>query len=123
MSAITTHVLDTARGRPAAGVPIVLEIEIDSEADAGGGGAIAWEEVGRGETDADGRLRTLYPGEHRPLVGTYRLTFDTGSYFAATDAAGFYPSVQVIFLIDDPTQHYHVPLLLSPYGYSTYRGS
>ena len=116
MSAITTHVLDTARGRPAAGVPILLEMEID-------GGAAGWREIGRGETDADGRLRTLYPAERRPQVGTYRLTFDTGSYFAATDAAGFYPSVQVIFLVDDPAQHYHVPLLLSPYGFSTYRGS
>ena len=123
MSAITTHVLDTARGRPAAGVPILLEIEIDSESDAGGGGAAAWREIGRGETDADGRLRTLHPADQRPAVGTYRLVFDTGAYFAATEAAGFYPSVQVVFLIDDPGQHYHVPLLLSPYGFSTYRGS
>lgn len=123
MSAITTHVLDTARGRPAAGVPVLLEREVDSETDAGGGGAAAWQEVGRGETDADGRLRTLHPASDRPAVGTYRLTFDTGTYFAAAGAAGFYPSVQILFLIDDPAQHYHVPLLLSPYGYSTYRGS
>lgn len=123
MSAITTHVLDTARGRPAAGVPVVLEIEIDSEADAGGGGAAGWQEIGRGETDGDGRLRTLHPAEQRPPVGSYRLTFDTGAYFAATGAAGFYPTVQIVFLIDDPAQHYHVPLLLSPYGFSTYRGS
>ena len=123
MSAITTHVLDTARGRPAAGVPVLLEMEIDSEADAGGGGAAGWREIGRGETDGDGRLRTLYPTQQRPVVGTYRLTFDTASYFTASETAGFYPSVQVIFLIDDPAQHYHVPLLLSPYGFSTYRGS
>jgi 5-hydroxyisourate hydrolase len=123
MSAITTHVLDTARGRPAAGVPIVLLRGIDSESDAGGGGASIWQEIGRGETDGDGRLRTLCPDGERPAVGTYRLVFDTGAYFAATGSAGFYPAVEVIFLIDDPAQHYHVPLLLSPYGYSTYRGS
>lgn len=123
MSAITTHVLDTARGRPAAGVPIVLQRSVDSEHDAGGGGATAWEEIGRGETDGDGRLRTLHPADQRPAVGTYRLVFDTASYFAATESAGFYPTVEVTFLVDDPSQHYHVPLLLSPYGYSTYRGS
>ena len=123
MSAITTHVLDTARGRPAAGVPITLEIEVDSESDAGGGGAVGWREIGRGETDADGRLRTLHPADERPAVGTYRISFDTGTYFAATGAAGFYPAVQVVFHLADPAQHYHVPLLLSPFGYSTYRGS
>src|SRR5262245_41896649 len=118
MSAITTHVLDTARGRPAAGVPILLERGNDA-ADGG----TTWEEIGRGQTDGDGRLRTLCPAGEPPAVGTYRLVFDTAAYFAATGSAGFYPAVEVIFLIDDPAQHYHVPLLLSPYGYSTYRGS
>jgi 5-hydroxyisourate hydrolase len=113
MSAITTHVLDTARGRPAAGVPITLEIE------EGG----AWTQLGAGETDSDGRLRSLLPDGLPPAAGTYRITFDTAAYFTTTETAAFYPTVQVIFLLDAPGQHYHVPLLLSPYGYSTYRGS
>jgi 5-hydroxyisourate hydrolase len=109
-SPITTHVLDTASGKPAAGVPIVLE------RDEGG----TFVEVGRGETDADGRLRTLLPAG--PLVpGVYRITFDTGAYFAGKDA--FYPYVPIVFLAKDPKAHYHVPLLLSPFGISTYRGS
>ncbi|HLU67604.1 MAG TPA: hydroxyisourate hydrolase [Kofleriaceae bacterium] len=113
MSAVTTHVLDTARGRPAAGVPITLEI-----ADGA-----TWRELGRGATDDDGRLRTLLPAGERPAAGTYRITFDTAAYFDALGAAAFYPTVQVVFRLDHPDQHYHVPLLLSPFGYSTYRGS
>ena len=108
MSAITTHVLDTARGVPAAGVAITLErVTADT--------ALV---VGSGVTDADGRLRTLL-GDARPEAGTYRLRFDTRAY----DAASFYPEVAVTFEVRDPTAHYHVPLLLSPFGYSTYRGS
>lgn len=114
MSAITTHVLDTARGRPAAGVPIVLER-------AGEGGA--WQRLGQGATDADGRLRTLLPDGERPAAGVYRLTFDTEAYFAATGEGGFFPAVHITFRVTAPEQHYHVPLLLSPFGYSTYRGS
>ena len=113
MSGITTHVLDTARGRPAAGVPVTLEAE------AGGG----WSVVGRGATDADGRLRDLAPTDFVPTEGAYRLTFDVGAYFDASGLAGFYTEVVVSFVVRDPTQHYHVPLLLSPYGYTTYRGS
>jgi 5-hydroxyisourate hydrolase len=114
MSAITTHILDTARGRPGAGVSIKLERRSDD------GGFI---ELGRGATDADGRLRTLLSPGEALSEGFYRLTFDTGSYFAALGVEGFYPEVSVIFEVRDPAQHYHVPLLLSPYGYSTYRGS
>lgn len=114
MSAITTHVLDTARGRPAAGIHVVLE-----HAREGG----EWEEVGRGSTDGDGRLRTLVP-EVRPLAaGVYRLVFDTRAYFDAQGAPSFYPSVTVTFDVPADDGHYHVPLLLSPYGYTTYRGS
>lgn len=114
MSAITTHVLDTARGRPAAGVPVALERE-RAPGD--------YESLGTGATDADGRLRTLLP-EGRPLEpGTYRLTFDTGAYFAATGADAFYPVAQITFRVAAPGEHYHVPLLLAPFGYSTYRGS
>ena len=103
---ITTHVLDTARGRPAEGVAIMLE-----RADG--------ERVGSGTTDADGRLREL--GSVEP--GHYRLTFDTGAYFAAGGQDGFYPEVVVNFTVEQGEDHYHVPLLLNPYGYSTYRGS
>ena len=114
MSAITTHVLDTSRGRPAAGVPVTLEAR-------GEGGA--WEELGRGFTDADGRLRDLLPPEHKLAKGSYRLTFDAAVYFAAQGAKGFYTEVSVAFVVAEGGAHYHVPLLLSPYGYSTYRGS
>lgn len=109
MSAITTHVLDTARGRPAAGVSICLEH--------------GSEVLGRGETDADGRLRTLLPAGAVLEAGAYRLVFDTGAWFAAQGVDAFYPEVAVDFIVQDGTQHYHVPLLLSPFGYSTYRGS
>lgn len=113
MSGITTHVLDTARGRPAAGVPVTLEAK-------GEGG---WRVVGRGATDADGRLRDLAPADFVPTAGDYRLTFDAGAYFSASGAEGFYTEVVVSFVVRDAAAHHHVPLLLSPYGYTTYRGS
>ncbi|HYW74714.1 MAG TPA: hydroxyisourate hydrolase [Pyrinomonadaceae bacterium] len=113
MSGITTHVLDTARGRPAAGVPVTLEIE------AAGG----WKPIGKGTTNADGRISDLMPDAAATEAGIYRLIFDTAAYFANQNTASFYPSVTVVFKIDDSKQHYHVPLLLSPFGYSTYRGS
>jgi 5-hydroxyisourate hydrolase len=114
MSAITTHVLDTSRGRPAGGVPVTLETRV-----AGGG----WHVIGHGSTDEDGRLRELLPPDYVLAEGSYRLTFDAASYFAAGGTQGFYPEVAITFVVRDPSQHYHVPLLLSPYGYSTYRGS
>ncbi|HEX8503481.1 MAG TPA: hydroxyisourate hydrolase [Pyrinomonadaceae bacterium] len=113
MSGITTHVLDTSRGRPAAGVPVTLEAR-DEE---------GWRTLGRGATDADGRLRDLLPSDFRLGAGDYRLTFDAGAYFAASGDEGFYTTVVVAFVVRDAAAHYHVPLLLSPYGYSTYRGS
>jgi 5-hydroxyisourate hydrolase len=114
MSGITTHVLDTARGRPAAGVPVTLEARGE------GGG---WVKLAHGRTDADGRLRDLLPADFALSEGDYRLTFDAGAYFAAQGAEGFYAEVAVAFVVRDAAAHYHVPLLLSPYGYSTYRGS
>jgi 5-hydroxyisourate hydrolase len=114
MNAITTHVLDTSRGRPAAGVPVTLEAR---------GGEGAWAELGRGFTDADGRLKGLLPPEHKLSKGTYRLTFDTAVYFAAQGTKGFYTEVTISFVVAETGAHYHVPLLLSPYGYTTYRGS
>jgi 5-hydroxyisourate hydrolase len=113
MSGITTHVLDTARGRPAAGVPVTLEFKLDD----------GWRVVGRGATDADGRLRDLVPSDFVLSEGDYRLTFDAGAYLSAAGADGFYTEVVVSFVVRDAAAHYHVPLLLSPYGYTTYRGS
>ena len=114
MSAITTHVLDTSIGRPAAGVPVVLEFRTRT-----GGAAV---ELGRGVTDTDGRLKTLAPtGALEP--GEYQLTFDTGVYFAQQKTDAFYPRVVIAWTVLVGTEHYHVPLLLSPFGYSTYRGS
>ena len=102
---ITTHVLDTAQGRPASGVPVRLEIR-----DGAG-----WTLFGQGTTDADGRLRTLTPAA--VAAGTYRLVFDTRARSA------FFPEVNIVFQVREAAGHYHVPLLLAPYGYSTYRGS
>jgi 5-hydroxyisourate hydrolase len=112
VSAITTHVLDTARGTPAAGVPVRLER-------LSGAGP---EEIGRASTDADGRVRALGPQRLQP--GTYRLVFGTDEYFASLDQRdAFFPEVTVTFTADGEAPHYHVPLLLSPFGYATYRGS
>jgi 5-hydroxyisourate hydrolase len=115
VSAVTTHVLDTALGRPAAGVEVRLERAGGSD----GEGAL----LGRASTDADGRASDLGPAELEP--GRYRLVFGTGAYSRASRPAEppFFPEVTVTFTVADPGRHYHVPLLLSPYGYSTYRGS
>ncbi len=107
-SPITTHVLDVAKGRPAAGVAVRLDVAK--------GGAFA--SLASGVTDADGRCSTLLPAEHALEAGVYRISFDVGAY-----QPGFYPSVSIDFRVEATDEHYHVPLLLSPYGYSTYRGS
>jgi 5-hydroxyisourate hydrolase len=110
---ITTHVLDTSRGRPAAGVPVKLEIQ-EGE---------GWREAGRASTDADGRVKQLLPPDQPLEVGTWRLTFDLAAWFGAQEIQAFYPEASIVFRVRDAGQHYHVPLLLSPFGYSTYRGS
>lgn len=110
MSKITTHILDTARGRPAAGVAVRLF----RFSDEGG-----WDEAGMGVTNEDGRVSDW---GHVPAASVYKIRFETGSYFAAMGAASFYPCVEVHFIIENGG-HYHLPLLLSPFGYSTYRGS
>jgi 5-hydroxyisourate hydrolase len=113
MSAITTHVLDTALGRPAISVPVRLFAVASETLDA--------TPLGAAVTNSDGRVGDL--GPDRVEAGTYRLVFDTAAYFAATGQRGFFPEVSLTFTIDDPEQHFHVPVLLSPFAYSTYRGS
>lgn len=113
---ISTHVLDTSIGRPARGVPVELERMGESVF----GGSSSWELVGAGQTDMDGRNRDLATSVE---PGLYRLRFNTEQYFSANGHKGFFPVVEITFQIEDGSQNYHVPLLLSPYGYSTYRGS
>lgn len=113
MSHITTHILDLSLGRPAAHVSVLLE----SQASSG-----AWSELARAATDHDGRVNT-FPAADSLQAGMHRLTFDTRAYFAARNSATLYPQVIIVFEVTDPRAHYHIPLLLSPYGYSTYRGS
>ena len=109
MGTLSTHVLDTSRGRPASGVPVVLTT-LDSA-----------EPLSAGVTDDDGRVANLGPEPLAP--GDYRLRFDVAGYFARTGVAAFYPEVVVAFTVADGEEHYHVPLLLNPFGYATYRGS
>lgn len=113
MSAITTHVLDTARGGPAKGIRVALEL-LD--------GQDQWKPIARGATDGEGRLRTLMPEGTAALPGTYRLIFETLPYFKEQGISAFYPHIIVTFTVAG-NEHYHVPLLLSPFGYSTYRGT
>lgn len=135
MSSVSTHVLDSALGRPAAGVPVRLEYLGNGTA-AGGNGAAAGNsaagnsaaagsrapsQIAAAVTDGDGRVGELGPGGLRP--GTYRVTFDTAAYFARSGQRAFYPEVAVSFLIEPAGGHYHVPLVLSPFAYATYRGS
>jgi 5-hydroxyisourate hydrolase len=114
MSRISTHVLDTAKGKPAAGVPVRLERQ-----DSSG----HWSSVGSGQTDQDGRCGQLLPEGELLREGPHRLTFDTAIYFAACGIQGLYPVVQVTFQVRSGELQFHVPLLLSPNGYTTYRGS
>lgn len=111
---ITTHVLDTSLGRPADG----LYVELDTRTDE-----TTWRNLSKGVTDSDGRVNNLMPEDSRLVPGIYRITFDTRAYFRGKNVDTFYPSVIIMFEIKDPASHYHVPLLISPYGYSTYRGS
>lgn len=110
-SRVTTHVLNAVSGRPAVGVATELE-QREGE---------GWSPVATGTTDADGRIADLGPVDLAP--GVYRVRFDTGTYFAASGTTGFYPEVSIVFSLDDAAAHFHVPLLLSPYAFSTYRGS
>ena len=109
MARITTHVLDISRGKPAAGVAVVLET-----ADGAG-----FKDAQRAATDDDGRVKTFA----EVGAGVHRLTFDVGAHYAKSGVDTFYPQAQITFTVRDSAQHFHVPLLLSPFGYSTYRGS
>ncbi|GAB4098267.1 hydroxyisourate hydrolase [Sinomonas halotolerans] len=111
VSHVTTHILDTAAGRPAAGVAVGLYAR-----DGDG-----WARIGAGTTDADGRAKGL--GPERLASGEYRLAFATGAYFAERGQETFFPEVSLAFTVDAAEEHYHVPLLLSPFAFSTYRGS
>ena len=112
MSRITTHILDTSSGKPAVGVNVIL-----NQFSSG-----SWVLLANGVTDNDGRVKNLLPAEKKIMNGVYRLVFDTRSYFMSKELKSFYPSVTIEFEITDDS-HYHVPLLLNPFGYSTYRGS
>lgn len=111
MSQLTTHILDTTLGKPAPGITIILYKEMND-----------WKEVSRGVTNADGRITNLLDKEVLLPHGTYKLKFDTKPYFDKQSVQSFYPFVEIVFDISKD-EHYHVPLLLNPFGYSTYRGS
>ena len=113
MSHISTHILDTSRGKPALGVIVTLEQLVNSN----------WAQINNGVTDADGRVGALLPAGTELSAGDYRLRFATGEYFHGLGLVVFYPEVIVQVRFDAPGGRYHLPLLLSPYGYSTYRGS
>jgi 5-hydroxyisourate hydrolase len=114
MSRISTHVLDTAKGKPAAGVPVRLD-----QQDSSG----QWSTISSAQTDQDGRWGQLVTDRATLAEGVYRLTFDTASYFAASKQEGLYPAVEITFQVRSGESHYHIPLLLSANGYTTYRGS
>jgi 5-hydroxyisourate hydrolase len=116
LSRISTHVLDTALGRPAAGMVVHLEYAAPSG---------QWELLGTCQTDSDGRCANLLPQNENPVLppGQYRLRFETGTYHAAQSVKGLYLTVEIIVTVQPGDSHLHVPLLLSPHGYTTYRGS
>jgi 5-hydroxyisourate hydrolase len=112
MSQITTHILDTSKGKPASGV----SVQLYKNTIAG------WDSIAEGLTNEDGRIPGLLDTSITLQPGFYKLHFDTGSYFTHQQTKGFYPFVEIVFEITS-NQHYHVPLLLNQFGYSTYRGS
>ena len=111
-SQLTTHVLDTAIGMPGRNISIRLQMPVNG----------AWQTIAQGITNADGRIGDLLPAQRNLASGNYKMVFDTGNYFAEQKTKGFYPEVEIQFTVFD-TAHYHVPLLINPFGYSTYRGS
>eukprot|EP00035_Acanthoeca_spectabilis_P022943 m.446767 g.446767 ORF g.446767 m.446767 type:complete len:149 (-) comp19416_c0_seq1:117-563(-) len=112
-SPITTHVLDTSIGKPGAGIPVTLSLRGDGD---------VFTTLASGVTNQDGRCPGLLDAAQF-VEGTYRIRFDVQGYFEADGRDAFYPYCEITFIIKDPAQHYHVPLLLNPFGFSTYRGS
>ena len=110
---ISTHILDTALGRPAAAVPVTLALMENG----------AWSLINEAATDADGRCKHLLPPTHTLQPGIYRAHFATAAYFERNRVEGLYPYVEIIFTVSDKEQHYHIPLLLTANSYTTYRGS
>jgi 5-hydroxyisourate hydrolase len=121
MSTVSTHVLDSTLGRPAVNVPVRLEYLGSGPLRTSAGGDDGPAQVAAAVTDAGGRVSELGPGGLRP--GIYRIVFDTAAYFAHSGQRAFYPEVAVSFVVDSADGHYHVPLVLSPFAYATYRGS
>jgi len=117
MSQITTHILDTAKGKPAVDVPVRLYQQINRQVEH------QWQELARGCTDTDGRISDMLSSADVLPAGLYRLHFAVAGYFEAQQQAPFFPYVDIVFHLDAGGAHYHVPLLLSGYAYSTYRGS
>ncbi|MCU4482359.1 hydroxyisourate hydrolase [Acinetobacter ursingii] len=110
---LSVHVLNLENGLPSADVNVVLEAQQGEK----------WVQINQGKTDENGRITALYPDEKTLAKGTYRVTFKTGDWFREHNQRSFFPEVPVVFLIDGAVDHYHIPLLISPYGYSTYRGN
>ena len=109
---LSTHILDTALGRPAPNVDVTLS-QFDGE---------SWQAIGLSPTDADGLCKTLL-SSHPLLAATYKLRFHTAPYFQSLNLPTLYPYIEIVFTVTDPTQHHHIPLLLTANGYTTYRGS
>ncbi|KAF8604096.1 Hydroxyisourate hydrolase [Ceratobasidium sp. AG-I] len=112
-SPVTCHVLDSTLGKPAANVNVRLEAAEGSN----------FVTLASGQTDSDGRCTNLLPSEPRLQAGVYKMVFNTGEYFEKDKRDTFYPVVEIVFHLAKPNEHYHIPLLLSPWSYTTYRGS
>lgn len=110
---LSVHVLDQGSGQPGAGIQVTLEQRKGTE----------WLQLASGVTNEQGRIPALYPEGKAMAAGDYRIVFRTGEHFARKGQPTFFPRIPVEFTVDAPAQHYHIPLLLSPFGYSTYRGN
>jgi 5-hydroxyisourate hydrolase len=110
---MSVHVLNLQNGLPAADVTVILATQQKNQ----------WVEISQAKTDRNGRITALYPAQQQLMPGIYKVTFKTGDWYQAQKQVSFFPEIPVIFEVDGTIPHYHIPLLLSPYGYSTYRGS
>ena len=114
MSSITTHILDTTTGKPGAGIPVILEHKTHTA---------VWQIIAQGVSDADGRINDLLSERVAFVAGHYRLIFETGPYFLMQNIEYLFPQISINFVVRDPSEHYHVPLLLNSFSYTVYRGS